>query len=267
MIMDEREFFTYSEGPGKGSPAAFANLFRYKLLFENGGWWVDTDVICLSSHIPVYDRFFALQEAAVVNNAILYFERYDPVMLRSFEEAKRAGKKIRWGETGPSLLTRVIGQLGLLRLAQESRVCYPLSYQEALDILRPGMFDRISKRTERSFFLHLWNEIIRRHQISKRCLPPRGSWLRSLIERYGIEDWEGEYTVETLENSIAQQIELDRIIGSRSWRITAPLRTVGRLLHRNRAVKENCAKQLDSAPLDEHASSPAQFNLGSANDL
>ena len=33
--------------PDSGSLAAFSNLFRYKLLLERGGWWVDTDVICL----------------------------------------------------------------------------------------------------------------------------------------------------------------------------------------------------------------------------
>jgi hypothetical protein len=27
--------------------SAFANFFRYKLLLENGGWWVDADTICL----------------------------------------------------------------------------------------------------------------------------------------------------------------------------------------------------------------------------
>ena len=32
--------FYYQNGPGRGSVAAFANLFRYKLLLEKGGWWV-----------------------------------------------------------------------------------------------------------------------------------------------------------------------------------------------------------------------------------
>ncbi|MCF8323269.1 MAG: hypothetical protein K9I26_09045, partial [Flavobacterium sp.] len=31
----------------KGSYAGFADWFRYKLLFEKGGFWVDTDVICM----------------------------------------------------------------------------------------------------------------------------------------------------------------------------------------------------------------------------
>ncbi len=34
-------------GHGKGSYAGFSDLFRFKLLYEYGGWWVDMDVTCL----------------------------------------------------------------------------------------------------------------------------------------------------------------------------------------------------------------------------
>lgn len=34
-------------GHGKGSYAGFSDIFRYKLLFDHGGWWVDMDVTCL----------------------------------------------------------------------------------------------------------------------------------------------------------------------------------------------------------------------------
>src|SRR6476646_687175 len=31
----------------RGTFAGFANAFRYKLLLERGGWWVDTDAVCV----------------------------------------------------------------------------------------------------------------------------------------------------------------------------------------------------------------------------
>jgi len=34
-------------GVGKGSVSPFSDLFRYKLLYEKGGYWVDMDVTCL----------------------------------------------------------------------------------------------------------------------------------------------------------------------------------------------------------------------------
>jgi hypothetical protein len=42
---------------GKGSCAGFSDIFRYKLLYEKGGWWVDMDVTCLSP-LVVYDHYF-----------------------------------------------------------------------------------------------------------------------------------------------------------------------------------------------------------------
>ena len=47
-ILPESEIFYYTADPvHKGSVSSFSNWFRYKLLFDKGGWWVDTDNICL----------------------------------------------------------------------------------------------------------------------------------------------------------------------------------------------------------------------------
>jgi len=44
---------------GRGSFAGFSDVFRYKLLYEKGGWWVDMDVTCLKPlnfHTPYFFR-------------------------------------------------------------------------------------------------------------------------------------------------------------------------------------------------------------------
>src|SRR6266576_4985185 len=43
-ILPAASVFQYKQYP---SYSGFSNFFRYKLLLERGGWWVDTDVICL----------------------------------------------------------------------------------------------------------------------------------------------------------------------------------------------------------------------------
>ena len=43
-ILPESMIFRYKKYP---SHAGFSNFFRYKLLLQKGGWWVDTDVVCL----------------------------------------------------------------------------------------------------------------------------------------------------------------------------------------------------------------------------
>jgi hypothetical protein len=51
IILAEDKIFRYKfkdqYGHGKGSLAGFSDIFRYKLLYEYGGWWVDMDVTCL----------------------------------------------------------------------------------------------------------------------------------------------------------------------------------------------------------------------------
>jgi hypothetical protein len=46
-ILPESSVFTYADGFGKGSPSAFSNRFRYKLLLERGGIYADADIVCL----------------------------------------------------------------------------------------------------------------------------------------------------------------------------------------------------------------------------
>jgi hypothetical protein len=50
-IIPFEEVFTYrfknQFGHGQGSYAGFSDIFRYKLLYQYGGWWVDMDVTCL----------------------------------------------------------------------------------------------------------------------------------------------------------------------------------------------------------------------------
>src|SRR5258707_1370507 len=43
-ILPASRIFTYRE---HNTYAGFANFFRYKLLLEKGGWFVDADTICL----------------------------------------------------------------------------------------------------------------------------------------------------------------------------------------------------------------------------
>ncbi len=50
-ILPESKIFSYNHtnkfGHGKNSYAGFSDIFRYKLLYEYGGWWTDMDVTCL----------------------------------------------------------------------------------------------------------------------------------------------------------------------------------------------------------------------------
>jgi hypothetical protein len=227
-----------ADGFGKGSPAALANLFRYTLLAEKGGWWIDTDVICLTGRIPTVSTFFARQDADFVNNAILYFEARHPVMVQCRDQAKQLGRTVKGGDTGPRLLTRVLEEHGLIGQALPATLCYPVHYSEALDLLRPAKLPMLADRIEPSLFLHLWHAMLAFHGVQKSCLPPKGSLLRDFADKHAVVGWVGEYDERTLEQVVNLKAELhshndernrlqanlEAMRTSASWRLTAPLR-------------------------------------------
>jgi hypothetical protein len=60
-IIDTSKIFRYKYtndyGHGKGSVSGFSDIFRYKLLFEKGGWWTDMDMTCLH-HLNIGSPYF-----------------------------------------------------------------------------------------------------------------------------------------------------------------------------------------------------------------
>ena len=269
-LVGRDEVFVYqAEGFGKGSPSAFSNHFRYKLLAERGGWWIDTDVVCLTDRIPVVEEFFARQDADYVACGTMYFPPGHPIMLRCLEQTIKLGRTVKWGDTGPHMLTRVLQEAGSLDRAVPASVCYPIHYSQAVDLLRPSKTAVLAPRIETSLFLHLWNSMLDYRGVQKTCLPPKGSLLRSWMDKHPVDGWTGEYDDATLEGALnvkaefnacadqkrglqaalerqaavaaeqlgqavaaneRQRTEIEAILASTSWGLTAPLRAGSRYL-------------------------------------
>ena len=68
-ILPESAVFTYAGGFGKGSPSAFANGFRYKLLLERGGMYSDTDIVCLRPFAFAEEMPYAVARPALRSSA------------------------------------------------------------------------------------------------------------------------------------------------------------------------------------------------------
>ncbi len=91
-VLGEDRIFCYRHEPGRGSPAAFANVFRYKLLHERGGWWVDLDVLCLADAPPGAPVSLARENETMVNNAILIFPAGHPAMAYAYASVLNAAR-------------------------------------------------------------------------------------------------------------------------------------------------------------------------------
>ena len=185
-ILAPEEFFLYRDGGGRGSPSGFSNRFRYELLKKRGGWWTDTDVILLGPEVPTSDTFFAYQSSEHVNGAFMRFPAHHATMVTCAQRAEAAGSDVRWGQTGPKLLTAVLHEMDMLQYAAAQQSCYPIPWEDVTVFYYPRRFKEVIEQTSGSYAVHLWNEIIRQKGISKHVPPPKGSFLSFLFEKYEV---------------------------------------------------------------------------------
>ncbi|MEQ1574305.1 MAG: glycosyltransferase [Vicinamibacterales bacterium] len=166
-ILPRESVFTYQHGFGKGSYSAFSNQFRYKLLFEKGGWWVDTDVVCLRRFDFDEDFVFATERdpsfqttaASCVIKSPARSE-YLGYCLEVCESRDKAS--IEWGEIGPRLMDDAITRFDLGRHCVPPHVFNPIDYFSFGEIVQPA-FD--ASRLSDSHAVHLWNQKWKTHYL------------------------------------------------------------------------------------------------------
>ncbi len=165
-ILPEEKIFKYRNN---GSYAGFANLFRYKLLLEKGGLWSDLDIICIRPIFLTEDYVFASERipdnGVQVNNCFMKAPENSPVLEYCYNVAlNKNSEELKWGETGPGLLTQAVLQFGLEEYVVDPEVICPLDYWNCPDLITKSLEDIV---TEETFTIHLWNEMWRRNFLDK----------------------------------------------------------------------------------------------------
>jgi hypothetical protein len=171
-----------------GKVAVFSDLFRYEVLAARGGWWIDTDVICLR-RLPEGHRFIAgFEEEGLVNGAVMFSPPGTGLMRDAAQECRAIGKKAQWGEVGPRLITRLMELHKLFDAVLPIADFYPIHWNEALAmLLLPENATAARQRCAASYTLHLWNEMFGRAGVSRTSIPPVGSFLYEFFERAGLD--------------------------------------------------------------------------------
>ncbi len=182
-ILPASDVFTYRSGAGAGSVSAFSNLFRYKLLYELGGIWADSDLLCLRPFTGLPESFVGLQDARTCNGAILRCPPGSEMCRWLYETARSLGKDIGWGQIGPRLITRaIIERRDKAVVPLPEQVFYPVPWRRAVDLGIPEQTAACETASAGSYCVHWWNEIFRRFAVPKSKLPPRGSFLAKHAE-------------------------------------------------------------------------------------
>lgn len=180
-------YYGAKAGVGRGSIAAFSNVFRYRLLHEFGEWWVDTDVLCRSEKPPEADIFLGWEDEKVVGSAILKFPKRHTFIEQAIKAAEKGGSDLEWGETGPTLITTLMKQSDLGENVVSPNLSYPIPSADALQLLLPSFCDQVRQKTENAPMLHIWNEVLRRAVVFKWIAPPAGSFMSELFARHDVQ--------------------------------------------------------------------------------
>lgn len=169
----------------RGTVASFSDWFRYKLLFEKGGWWVDMDNICLQPYNFEQEYCFSSEGSNIflgeLNIGIMKSKPKSNFLFDclNFIESYPTLDKVQWGEFGPRLLRGVLQCYDYRYFMCPPITFCPIHYSNFEDV-----FYKYFEVTDQVFSIHLWNEMLRVNSISKNNQFPQESLFESLKRRY-----------------------------------------------------------------------------------
>jgi hypothetical protein len=186
-ILPERDIFGYQEGFAKGSVAAFSNFFRYKLLCERGGWWVDTDVVCLRPFDFCDERLWATERAdppgeLVVASSVIKAPLGDELMAWAWDACARMETgKIAFGDIGPRLLQAGVDALNLHRFLRPHTFFNPVPPHDWRRMLDPACQPTLGPEV---YAVHLWNQMWSANGVDKDASFPTNCLYEQLKRRF-----------------------------------------------------------------------------------
>lgn len=168
-------------------PALGSDLFRYHLMAQSKGLWMDTDVLLLQPIIRTQSDVFGWQDELRINGAVLYLAQegklladimafvaeefpipafYSERVKQQLAARKHAGQTVHvkylpWGVWGPDALTHYIGVNGLAKAAKPPPVFYPVHWSHAHHVFS-SHYDITEKLQPETLAIHLWNAVLRK---------------------------------------------------------------------------------------------------------
>lgn len=194
LIMSKKDLSLFTQNFQKKNLSSFSNLFRYKILDQFGGWWFDTDCICIKEvehfeNLAKSKQFvIGLVDKYSVNGSVMFFNDEKHMnQLVTFVEEKLKNKDInfKWGEIGPTLLTNYLKENNLMEFAVPKNFFYEVSANNFHLFFSKKSKKDLNLRLKNSYVSHLWNEMYRRYLIDKNKLPPRQSLIFDWFNKYG----------------------------------------------------------------------------------
>lgn len=183
-IIAKDQVFSYKNankyGHGKGSYAGFSDIFRYKLLYERGGWWVDMDLTCLKKIYTEKDYFFRPHHELPMVGNIMKCPKGSVLMKKCYEEAILQVDENNTDWHKPiQILNNNIEELEL-----RNYISSKVSNHDQWDETSKYIWTE-EPLPENWWFIHWQNEEWRFKNVSKKDFYFKSS-LAELLDRYGL---------------------------------------------------------------------------------
>jgi mannosyltransferase OCH1-like enzyme len=156
-ILPRSRAFKYSQHE---TWSGFANFFRYKLLLERGGWWADTDLVCLEPFEFGDDFVFSSEFSLgrqMVNIGAIKVPAGSEIMSYMWDVCQtKDPARLVWGETGPALMQKAVDRFSMQEFVKPWKTFCPIGFRDWTKLLDPDPLD-----TSGSYAVHLWHEMWR----------------------------------------------------------------------------------------------------------
>lgn len=175
-------------GHGKGSYAGFSDIFRYKLLYEKGGWWSDMDVVCLKPLDFSEEFVFRMHHDYLIVGNLMKCPENSSLMFDCYNEASLL---VNENNTDWNLPIAILNK-NLIKHQLQSYI-KDISNPDKWLFVRTFLFYNISIK-DNWYALHLMNEEWRKNKINKFALP-KWSLIGKLFIRYDLFHKVGNLTL------------------------------------------------------------------------
>jgi hypothetical protein len=167
------------------------DLFRYAVLSQRGGWWIDPDVLLLKPDLPMTETFFAGPDPfGSTSTALLKFPKGHPVVKQGLANALAgadAGADLKG--SGAALLTELILQCSLGRDFHSREPLGSVSWLDVPALFDPARRGQLERLCQSEQVLHLHADVWLRSGVPQRLGPPEGSLLDTLFATHDFSPW------------------------------------------------------------------------------
>ena len=166
--------------------ANFSDEFRYKMLYDRGGWWVDLDTVCLKPFDFPEPYVFAQEQTTMWRKDLLtggYIKAPAgaPILEAALKACKALNpKSMGWGAMGPQLLDKLVRDFGLLMFARPVEVFNPFPWWDSPKVFTDGLY----RPPTDAYAVHLWNEMWTRARVDKENVFPPHSLYEIFKQRF-----------------------------------------------------------------------------------